>query len=196
MATLHFLKFNNYFNRELRVGEDLNYYSPFIVASVPNYNFVPGNRISASLPAVVVSSYSLEPDGSFPVDYLVVENDDLSLSRWYIISTARQLNGVWSFGLLRDVAAESALWDDGALFDVPMIIQRGIAADEDPFIFNGEGVQPNQIKQAEIQLKDATKCQWIVGYIARYNSEDKVTRTSYSGRTETSIYTTKAIYSN
>ena len=199
MATLHFLKFNNYFNRELRVGSELSYYEPYILASVSNYNFVPGNRIMAELPAVVVSNWSLQPDGSFGTDYLVVEMDDGSLSRWFVTTTNRALNGVWSFGLLRDVAAESALWDDGALFDVPMIIQRGIAADDNPYVFGDEGVQPNQIKVAEQTLPDSTGCQWIVGYFARYNyAEDGTTRSlaSYEGRVNSRSFDLAGEYSS
>lgn len=39
--------------------------------------------------------------------------------------------------------------------------------DQDPAIFNNEGLSYNQIKTRETLLKDASGCQWLVGYYAR-----------------------------
>lgn len=43
--------------------------------------------------------------------------------------------------------------------------------DQDPAIFNNEGLSYNQIKIKEQLLKDASGCQWLVGYYARKTGE-------------------------
>ena len=55
--------------------------------------------------------------------------------------------------------------------DWPCFITKGIVDEQDPAIFNNEGLSYNQIKTKETLLKDASGCQWIVGYYARQDSE-------------------------
>ena len=43
--------------------------------------------------------------------------------------------------------------------------------EQDPAIFNNEGLSYNQIKVKEQLLKDASGCQWLVGYYARKNNK-------------------------
>ena len=60
----------------------------------------------------------------------------------------------------------------------PCFITKGIVDEQDPAIFNNEGLSYNQIKVKEQLLKDASGCQWIVGYYAR---KDGATTTNLEG---------------
>ena len=51
--------------------------------------------------------------------------------------------------------------------NAPCFIEKATLSNNDPFIFNGEDMTFNQIKQAETPLKDETGCAWVVGYIPK-----------------------------
>lgn len=82
------------------------------------------------------------------------------------MDSTRLLNSTWKFSLRRDLVADRL-----SCLDWPCFVTKGIVDDQDPAIFNNEGLSYNQIKVREQLLKDASGCQWLVGYYARKTGE-------------------------
>lgn len=75
---------------------------------------------------------------------------------------SRTRGGQWNVTLKRDVLADN--YD--AVLDADTYIEKGYINDvTNPFLYNKESLNVNQIKQYEVPLMDETKCGWIVGYI-------------------------------
>ena len=155
-----FKKFNNYFNRIIKGYDTIaeyeadvgtgNYYH---YASEINYN-----------PADNVSTELIMNDCPFDADYLIYYDDDEEIvSRWFILETVKMRNGQYKHSLRRDVIYEF----HEELLDSPVYIQKAYLQDDDPFIFNDEGMSLNQIKTEETLLKDQTGSAWVVAYVAK-----------------------------
>lgn len=156
-----FLKnYNNYFNRIIKgfytaddyidaVGEG-NY---FLYSKAINYN-----------PADNVSTELIMNDCPFDPDYLLIlDKDDEIVARWFVMESMFTREKQRKFILRRDVVFDNL--DD--LLDSPAYVQKAMLQDNDPFIFNDEGMSFNQIKTSETLLKDKTNSAWIIGYIAK-----------------------------
>lgn len=162
ISTLYFLQFNNYYNRTVKVYSTLDDYLDYNVYTQQGFNFVPGDNVTTTLPAVPVN----QANEDLTADYLLVVDNGAISSRWYIMDSTRLLNSTWKFNLRRDLVADRL----GCL-DWPCFVTKGIVDDQDPAIFNNEGLSYNQIKVKEQLLKDASGCQWLVGYYARKTGE-------------------------
>lgn len=159
-SNLHFLHYNNYYNRIVKKEDTLDGYIPYRIGdALSNINFNPGNGISAV--QVINWPYNEDPD------YMVEENLDGSLTRWFVMSSSRTKINQYQVELLRDVIADyreevlaSTAYIERSSF-LPLL-NDGV----NPLIYNSEGIQFNQIKMKEDLLYDKTNSAWIVGYVA------------------------------
>lgn len=167
----------------MKVYGTLDDYLDYNVYTQNAFNFVPGDQVTTTLPAVPVN----QANEDLTADYLLVVDNGAISSRWYIMDSTRLLNNTWKFSLRRDLVADRL----GCL-DWPCFVTKGIVNDDDPTIFNNEGLSYNQIKVKEQLLKDSSGCQWLVGYYARKTGEKTLNTTNLKG---TSVdYTTNITY--
>lgn len=161
--------FNNYFNRIIKKYnsvddyEDIQYYAHKDYFSIENINFNPNDNVSTKL---IVNLDATK------YDYLLVINpdDEAIESRWFILNCVRLRNGQYELSLKKDNIADNL----ENLLTSPMFVQKAMLPNDDPFIFNDEGMSFNQIKTTETLLKDSSETAWIVGYIAKNASPSDV----------------------
>ena len=163
-SQLCFLRYNNYNDRVLKWKTDLaGYLNKLSSADYTmryNIDFNPGDGVTTTL---VVNDATNESSVN-SMNYLVVRSSATLeiLSRWFIIECARLRNGQYNLVLKRDVLADHYALIENA----PIYVQKGMLKNDDPLIFNDEGIAFNQIKKSQTPLMDLTHCGWIVGYIA------------------------------
>lgn len=156
---VNFLKFKNYYSRELKRFDTIAEYEPYLVGQTADFNFNPNDDISATVDQVTEI-----PDCDYIVmtDYNVLGVPEI-VSRWYIIEAKRELKSYYTLTLFRDVLAD--FWNE--IKEAPAFIEKATIADSDPLIFNKENVRTNQIKQSETLLKDNLETAWICGYVKK-----------------------------
>lgn len=162
--TIITLKYNNYFNRLVKIGSDLSAYSPFIKNRINNVNFNPADGVTTTQ---IINA----PENEIGDYLLVVDGDTTILSRWFIIDDTRLRNGQYELQLRRDLIADA--YSD--VIKAPIFIEKATLNSADPMIFNSENMTYNQIKKSETLLKDGTDCAWIVGYMARNDGSGNTT---------------------
>lgn len=185
------LHYNNYFNRIIKKLETVQDYKDADTESVGgstpiihyseclNINFNPSDGIATSL----VLGFGTNPNTvDTTYDYLIVvdrQEDDSTTpatitdtvnSRWYIIEIERTRGNQYELTLKRDVIADK--YDE--VLKAPTYIEKGLLAQNNPLIFNKEGVTFNQIKESEDLLIDNSKVPWLVAYIAKNASGDDI----------------------
>lgn len=175
--TIITLKYNNYFNRLVKIGSDLSAYSPFIKNRINNVNFNPADGVTTTQ---IINA----PENEIGDYLLVVDNDTRILSRWFILDDTRLRNGQYELQLRRDLIADA--YSD--VIKAPVFIEKATLNSADPMIFNSENMTYNQIKKSEILLKDGTECAWIVGYMARTDGSGNVTHIDGSVSLENNQY--------
>lgn len=159
---VHLFKFNNYRNR-IRKGAPT--WNTGYIISRPNssggrnslVNFKPNDGIRTTF----IFDYE---DDSFNYDYLSVstKNDGSSnRSNWFIIDATRMNGNKMELKLLRDIITDKFY----NVVNTEMRIERGFCYDDNPAIYNNEGIEFNEIKVSETLLKDKTNCPWIIMYI-------------------------------
>ena len=166
MSVIQYLKYNNYFNRRVKIETS---YADYVSASSANMvqtdaNFNPGDQVIAHHVCGKYQNASNPTEQIFDFDYVVVYSDDTYyniVSRWFIIKADRIRGGQWNLTLKRDVIAD--YYDD--VITAPAIIERARVDMDNPLIFNNENFSFNRIKMSETLLKDKTKIPWIVAYI-------------------------------
>lgn len=170
---LYLLKFNNYYNRIVKLFDNLEGYMPYVlqpgIASVQeknpiiNVNFVPGDGVN--------TEQIINWSGETP-DYIVATDPRTGAinSRWFIINTSRTRGGQYHLTLHRDVMADY-YYD---LLDAPTFIEKATLTGDNPLIFNAEDMTFNQIKTEETLLKDASGCPWVVIYAAQKDGEGRI----------------------
>ena len=173
--TLYYLRFNNYFNRQLIMKYGTTWYRQLQIGFTPNVQlFNYGDGINTT--QIVNTVQWNDVDNKAP-DYCVVEDDTtLEYSRWYILEWKYIRAGQYQASLKRDILADN--YD--AIMSSPMLISKGYVTPSDSAIFNYEGQAYNKIKTSETLLYDETKCPWIVGYIPRDAINDQATEVSTS----------------
>lgn len=154
MATIFALNYKNYLNRFADKEETLADY----LAKDPSY-FMQAN-VNFKLGDGVNTYQILGTNNEY--NYLLVTEGDNILSRWYIMDSTYITKNQSRLTLLRDVVVDS--W--AALKDAPVYVDKGWVNAQNPLIFNPEGIGFNQIKKAEILLKDEFPCAWLVAYVA------------------------------
>ena len=171
-------KFNNYFNRKIIMFTSLEDYQnaskDFFIPSDSNggplpFDFNPNDNVTTEI---------IANDVPFTPDYILIfDNEGNITTRWFIVEEKRNRKGQWIYSLRRDVITDNI----ETLLDAPIFVQKGMLSDDDPFIFNSEGMSFNQIKKSETLLKDFTGCAWIVGYVAKNVAPTDVTITVPDG---------------
>ena len=144
--TIITLKYNNYFNRLVKIGSDLSAYSPFIQNRIDNVCFNPADGVTTTQ---IINAQENDIG-----DYLLVTNDTGILSRWFILDSNRLRNGQYELQLRRDLIADA--YSD--VIKAPIFIEKATLKSTDPMIFNSENMTYNQIKKSETLLKDGTDC--------------------------------------
>ena len=166
--TLYYLRFNNYFNRQLIMKYGTTWYRQLQIGFTPNVQlFNYGDGVNTT--QIVNTVQWNDVDDKAP-DYCVVEDDtSLEYSRWFVVEWKYIRAGQYQATLRRDVLADN--YD--AIMSSPMLISKGYVTPSDSAIFNFEGQAYNKIKTSETLLYDETKCPWLVGYIPRDAFKDK-----------------------
>ena len=173
--TLYYLRFNNYFNRQLIMKYGTTWYRQLQIGFTPNVQlFNYGDGVNTT--QIVNTVQWNDVDDKAP-DYCVVEDDtSLDYSRWFVIDWKYIRAGQYQATLRRDVLADN--YD--AIMSSPMLISKGYVTPSDSAIFNFEGQSYNKIKTSETLLYDETKCPWLVGYIPRDAFKEKAQEVSTS----------------
>lgn len=166
--TLYYLRFNNYFNRQLIMKYGTTWYRQVQIGFTPNVQlFNYGDGINTT--QIVNTVQWNDVDDKAP-DYCVVEDDmTLEYSRWFVVEWKYIRAGQYQATLKRDVLADN--YD--AIMSSPMLISKGYVTPSDSAIFNYEGQAYNKIKTSETLLYDETGCPWLVGYIPRDAFKDQ-----------------------
>lgn len=155
---LELLKYNNYFNRQVKRPTDDDY-SAFELGtiSVANFNFNDGVNTEQ-----VINNWGIQNQTP---DYCVLRHTDYSIhSRWYVLNTQYLRNGQYKLSLRRDLVVDFF----NNIIESPAFIEKATpVAINDPAIFNKEDMSFNKIKVRERLLMDESNCAWIVGYIPR-----------------------------
>lgn len=166
MSTVYLLKYNNYYNRIVKKEDTLGAYltQDRLLDTFENINFVPADGVDTTL---VVKHVGPNPD------YLIVADGNDIESRWFVVESDIIRGGQYKLTLHRDVIVDS--YD--LVVNAPCFIEKATLSNNDPFIFNGEDMTFNQIKQSETLLKDETQSAWVVGYIPKDAFPDGATVT-------------------
>ena len=166
--TLYYLRFNNYFNRQLIMKYGTTWYRQLQIGFTPNVQlFNYGDGVNTT--QIVNTVQWNDVDDKAP-DYCVVEDDTtLEYSRWFVIEWKYIRAGQYQATLRRDVLADN--YD--TIMSSPMLISKGYVTPSDSAIFNFEGQAYNKIKTSETLLYDETGCPWLVGYIPRDAFKDQ-----------------------
>lgn len=152
LSNLHLLRYNNYYNRQLKILSKLTDYEPYTLGILTNINFIPNDGIS--------TKQVINWKGDIP-DYLLVENSDTITSRWFVVESRRNLAGQFELELYRDTLADYY----NEIQNAPIFVEKAMLDASNPLIFNQEDMTFNQIRKQPRLLYDITKCPWIVGYI-------------------------------
>ena len=152
---LYFLKYNNYYNRQLKVLNRIQDYEDYIIGVQSNVNFNPNDGVSTT--QVINWQADTIPDYMIAVDNSVIN------SRWFVIDSVRLLTKQFQLNLFRDTLADYK----AEIQDSPIFVEKAMLEASNPLIFNREDFTVNQIRQQPKLLKDPTGCPWIVGYIPK-----------------------------
>lgn len=153
-STIYVIKYNNYFNRRLLKEDTLESYLAHEYIRYDNINFVPNDGISTSL-VLNIQDYD-------DYDYLLNVQNNVIVSRWFIVDSSRTRENQYKLTLKRDSIAD--YYDD--IKDDSIYVEKAMLPLSNPLIFNEENMSFNQIKKAEFPLKDSSGCAWICGYVA------------------------------
>lgn len=156
MNYYYLLKFNNYYNRLLKVRETIDEYVPYLVMEPFLANFNPNDEINTITEAINIADDN-------EADYLIIADEYNNLvSRWFILDRTRIRGNQWKFTLHRDVIADYY----NVISQSPCFIEKSMLDYNSPLLFNKEDMTFNQIKSKEHLLKDKSRIPWLVGYYA------------------------------
>lgn len=111
-----------------------------------------------------ICEVAAEADASkIKVELIEFYGEDPIKSRWFITEADRTRAGQYKLQLKRDTIVDNF----DSLINCPAFIKKGSVSDDNPLIYNDEGISVNQIKTSEELLKDKAGTSWIVGYIAK-----------------------------
>ena len=160
LVDLQFIQYNNYFNKILKKPEN-----PFIASSYDSYpekEYI--RNVSFNENDGVTAYHIVNKDIDDIGDYLLVIGEaDVVKSHWFITEAKRNRVGQCMVTLQRDLLVDYY----HIIKTAPAFIERGMLDNDDPMIFNDEGLSFNQIKTEVTPLMDKTNCAWIVGYLAK-----------------------------
>lgn len=168
--TLQAIKYNNYYNRQLKIADDYTDVDPNPYWEEGIYfNFSDGVNTTQVVDDLV-------EDKDYCILYELGGLASLN-SRWFIIDAEYQLNGQTVLTLRRDLLADFA----PEVLYATAFIEKGWLQANNNLIFNTEQMTFNQVKKEEFLLKDSTNIPWIVGY---YPNDATITGTAKLANTE------------
>ena len=153
-STLYVLKYNNYFNRLFKRENTLSDYLTNDYLQYTDVNFVPNDGVNTGI-ILPIQDYN-------DYDYLLVVENNIIISRWFIVDSKRTRTNQYQLSLKRDTLVD--YYDD--IKDDYLYVDKAILPKSNTLIFNEENMSFNQIKKAEFPLKDTSGCAWICGYVA------------------------------
>ena len=153
-STLYVLKYNNYFNRLFKRENTLSDYLTNDYLQYTDINFVPNDGVNTGI-ILPIQDYN-------DYDYLLVVQNNIIISRWFIVDSKRTRTNQYQLSLKRDTLVD--YYDD--IKDDYLYVDKAILPKSNTLIFNEENMSFNQIKKAEFPLKDTSGCAWICGYVA------------------------------
>ena len=153
-STLYVLKYNNYFNRLFKRENSLSDYLTNDYLQYTDINFVPNDGVNTGI-ILPIQDYN-------DYDYLLVVENNIIISRWFIVDSKRTRTNQYQLSLKRDTLVD--YYDD--IKDDYLYVDKAILPKSNTLIFNEENMSFNQIKKAEFPLKDTSGCAWICGYVA------------------------------
>ena len=157
-------RFNNYFNRKIIKYESLidyqNHSKDSFIPTTENgamtpFDFNPNDNVTTE---IIANSIPFDPDY-----FLLLDENSNIIQRWFILEQKRNRQGQWLYKLKRDVISDNL----NNLINSPIFVQKGMLHENDPMIFNDEGMNFNQVKRSETLLKDRTRSSWIICYLAK-----------------------------
>lgn len=164
-------RFNNYFNRKIIKYESLSDYEDHAKDSFIPYNEDGSMTLFDFNPADNVTTEIIVNNVPFDPDYFLLLDDNAQIvQRWFVLEQKRNRQGQWVYYLRRDVVADNF----NNLLNAPIFVQKGMLHDNDPFIFNSEGMSFNQIKKNENLIKDKSQVSWVVCYLAKSLSSSNI----------------------
>ena len=179
MSTLHLLRYNNYYNRLVRQESDLSSYQGYQVkyqgkdtdlnvnsAIIEGVNFVDGDYVDTTQ----VVNWA----GDIP-DYLLVVEDNVIRSRWFVVGAQKTRGGQLLLSLHRDLVVDyykQLLNENTSIF-----VEKAIVPGSNDLVFNHEAITFNQIKTKETLIKDQSQSPWICVFAARENADQELSYT-------------------
>lgn len=160
MSTLYLLKYNNYYNRQVK-QTSLSGYMDYVVGEIDNVNFNPNDGVT--------TTHTVNISDTIQIDYALITRinpaslNEVIESRWFVTERKQMRRGQSVLTLRRDVAVDY----DKALREAKVYLDRGYVSANSPLIFNSEGNSYNQIKTSETLLKDKSNTPWLVAYLAQ-----------------------------
>ncbi len=178
MTILLLKGYNNYFNRICKSEVDISTYKTASTSYLEygNVNFDPQDGIMTSLVVggdtqkktetvnntEVTKILDFESGGS--PDYLIVHENNVINSRWFVVECVRVRAGQYKLALKRDVLVDF----NDQIMNSPCFVEKGFINDiYSPLLLNSEGMSFNQIKKSEDCIKDDSRCAWLVGYVKK-----------------------------
>ena len=142
--TLYILKYNNYYNRMVKLEETVSDYQEYVVYKLQDTNFNPNDHINTQH---VVGAGDYDGSG----DYVIITDtrrrpvgapigwEEYVVSRWFIVESQRTRSGQWNLTLHRDVVADYK----EVIQSSPVFIEKATLDEADPMIFNSEDMTFN-----------------------------------------------------
>lgn len=181
--------FTSYFDRKVRRLEsfgdyvsDREYWASLLV------HFQPNDGINASV-VFLLSTDEVEAISKTgtPNYVIVCDMTNVVQSRWYVMECVFIRECQYELKLRRDVVAD---YMESVLL-APCFVERGPLNYRSPYIFNREEMSLNQIKDAELLIKDESESAWIVGYVSS-DTTDTSTVVADTDQSMTTAYPTIA----
>lgn len=171
MAKIAIYSYNNYYSRVRKRSNTLADYGTPLYMETGIVNFNPSDGVDTQY---IAGRQTNSYDGSG--DYLIYSSNGINISsRWFIIDSDRTRNNQYQLTLRRDLVADYY----ETVLNSQSLIKRAIVNDDNPLIWNQEGITFNEIKKDELLLKDYTGCPWIVGYLdSKYSSQTSISVTA------------------
>lgn len=173
MSTLYLLQYNNYYNRTVKYYNTLNDYLTNILATnrrqINDINFFYNDQVN-TIQTINYNAPELIPEKNY--DYLLVDNDNYGLSRWFIIECKWNRKGQQILTLRRDLLVDFM----GSYLTQPLFAEKGCILTGTsglmPLIANPEDVSASQILKSTTNLDESNRA--IVGYIDRTYSGNRI----------------------
>ncbi|MCM1505302.1 MAG: hypothetical protein NC127_08915 [Muribaculum sp.] len=187
MSTLYLLSYNNYYNRLVKMESNLSGYQRYLVqyngrATDPNGNTAVIQGINFVVGNYVDTTQVINWQGDIP-DYLLVVEDNIIQTRWFVVGAEKSREGQLVLTLHRDLVVD--YYDNLMDPETAIFVEKAMISGANDLIFNSEDMSFNQIKTSETMIKDASGCPWVCIYAASKDAQGVYT--SFDVTTGTSI---------